>query len=132
MRRNATKSRVSLRLSAIASLALSVPLGIAACGSKLEQKECDRLRGEAFDALNKAQHCNSDAECKSSDFPEIGKPVSVKTYDELKKSEDAFKLGQCQEPQLPKRDILPIYCKQGLCVVREKAAPEPAVTGNAP
>ena len=49
-------------LSLAAALALALPL-MGGCSNDMEPKECDKLRGEAFDLLNKAQHCDTDKDC---------------------------------------------------------------------
>ena len=101
-----------------------------ACSSSLDQKECDKLRGDAFDMLNKAQHCDTDADCIQSDWPGCAKPLSKKTNDKLKPMKESYQKGKCEEPKLECKEPPPVYCKQGLCVHREKGTPEGA--GNTP
>lgn len=105
-------------------------LFVAACSSKLETKECDKLRGDAFDLLNKGQQCNTDADCRQSDWPGCAKPVSNANWDKIKPMGDAYKKGQCEEPKIDCKAPPEVYCKQGLCVHREKGTPEGA--GNTP
>jgi len=93
-----------------------------ACSSSLDQKECDKLRGDAFDMLNKAQHCNNDADCRESEWPGCPKPLSMKTFDELKPMAEKYKKGKCEEPKTECKAAPEVYCKQGLCVHREKSA----------
>jgi hypothetical protein len=103
-------------------VALLVFAPMLGCSSKLDQKECDKLRGDAFDLINAAHHCNSDADCRQSDWPSCPKPLSNTNFDKIKPMAESFKKGQCQEEQ-PKCSAPPdVYCKQGLCVHREKGA----------
>ena len=110
-------------LGALAFLALFSSLG---CSSKMDSKECDKIRGEAFDLLNKAQHCNVDADCKQSEWPGCAKPVAGSTLDTIKPMAEKYKKGQCDEPKMECRTPPESYCKQGLCVHREKGTPEGA------
>lgn len=103
---------------------------LAGCDSKMEAKECDKLRGEAFDLLNKAQHCNTDADCRQSDWPGCAKPISQTTADKIKPMSEQFTKGKCEEPKLECKEAPESYCKQGLCTHREKGVPEGA--GNTP
>lgn len=112
------------RLAALAALLVSV--SVAGCSSKLDDKECNKLRGEAFDLLNKGQQCNNDQDCRQSDWPGCAKPVSGASWDKIKPMSDAYKKGQCEEPKLDCKEPPPAYCKQGLCVHREKGTAEGA------
>ena len=58
-----------MRLAAALALVL-----LAGCSNKMDPKECDKLRGDAFDLLNKAQFCNTDVDCKPSDWPGCCRP----------------------------------------------------------
>lgn len=109
--------------AAVAAAAVAV-LGFAGCSSKLEDKECTKLKIEAFDVVNKAQHCNNDVDCKGSFWPDCGKPLSAVNGEEIKKKEDAYYAGKCEEAKPDCKDTTPIYCKQGLCTRKEKGAPE--------
>jgi hypothetical protein len=116
-------------LATLALAALAVT-GAGACSNKMEQKDCLQLREDAFELLNKAQHCNNDAECRQSDWPGCAKPVSTPSYDKIKPKKEAFVKGQCDETKASCREAPEVYCKQGLCVHREKGTPEGA--GNTP
>lgn len=122
-----------MKLSHVAALlsfsALALPLA-GGCGSSMDPKECSKLREDAFELLNKAQHCNTDADCKQSDWPGCAKPESVAVFDKIKPMHDSFTKGKCQEPKSECREPPAVYCKQGLCVHREKGTPEGA--GNTP
>lgn len=115
-------SRTSLRLPrCLVLLAL-----LAGCESKMDPKECDKLRGDAFDLVNKAQHCNTDADCRQSEWPGCAKPVSNATFDKIKPLAESFKNGKCEERDLGCKPPPESYCKQGLCVHREIGTPEGA------
>jgi hypothetical protein len=96
------------------------------CSSKMEPKECDKLRGEAFDLTNKAQHCNVDTDCRQSEWPGCARAVNDKTIAVIKPMAESFKKGQCEETKLECKAPPEAYCKQGLCVHREKGTPEGA------
>jgi hypothetical protein len=96
----------------------------------MDPKECGKLREDAFELLNKAQHCNTDAECRQSEWPGCAKPVSLESADKIKAMHDPFTKGKCEEPKSDCRESPPVYCKQGLCVLKEKGTPEGA--GNTP
>jgi hypothetical protein len=105
-----------LAFSALGALALLVAPG---CEKRMEPEECDKIRGEAFQMLNKAQLCATDADCKQSEWPGCEKPVNGKTSDALKPMQTSFTEGKCEEKKLECRKPPPVYCKQGLCVHRE-------------
>jgi hypothetical protein len=115
--------------AAFSLLFLSLPLA-GGCSNDMDPKQCDKLREDAFELLNKAQHCNADADCKPSDWPGCSKPVSAESYDKIKAMHDPFTKGKCVEPKSDCREAPPIYCKQGLCVYREKGTAEGS--GNTP
>jgi len=116
-----------LALAAFAALALPLWSG---CSSDLDQNACLKLREDAFEVLNKAQHCNNDSECRQSDWPGCAKPESQASFDKIKPSKDAFTKGKCVEAKADCREPPEVFCKQGLCVHREKGTPEGA--GNTP
>ncbi len=120
-----TKRAVSGSLAAVL-LSLVGSVAAAGCSSKMEPKECDKLRGEAFELLNKAQHCNTDADCRQSDWPGCAKPESNSTYDKIKPLSDSYKKGQCEEPKVDCKEPPQAYCKQGLCTHKEIGTPEGA------
>jgi hypothetical protein len=121
--------KLSLPLATLALAALAIPLW-GACSNSLEPKECLKLRVDAFDLLNKAQHCNNDADCRQSDWPGCAKPLSMASYDKIKPMKESFTKGKCEEAKVDCREAPEVYCKQGLCVHREKGTPEGA--GNTP
>jgi len=105
---------------------LALCLSSLGCSSKMEPKECDKIRGEAFDLVNKAQHCNVDADCSQSAWPGCARAVNAKTIETIKPMADSFTKGQCEETKLECKPPPEAYCKQGLCVHREKGVPEGA------
>lgn len=111
-------------LASLAAVALVALAALSGCDNKLEPKECDRIRGEAFDLLNKAQKCNSDADCRQSDWPGCQKPESQETFDKLKPMKEQYAKGKCEEPKIDCKAPPEVYCKQGLCVHREKGTAE--------
>src|SRR5207245_1083097 len=58
MKPAAHPTSIATALAAVFVLALPLWSG---CSSKMDPKECEDLRGEAFELLNKAQHCDTDA-----------------------------------------------------------------------
>ncbi|MGK4003841.1 hypothetical protein WMF31_14510 [Sorangium sp. So ce1036] len=119
------RSRSPLRLPT--SLLLPALLALlAGCESKMEPKECDTIRGDAFELVNKAQHCNTDADCRQSEWPGCAKPVSQATFEKIKPMAERYKTGKCEEPQVECKSPPESYCKQGLCVHRELGTTEGA------
>lgn len=115
----------SARRVPAALLAAALLLAFApGCSNKMEPKDCDKLRSDAFDLINKGQQCNTDADCKQSEWPGCAKPVSLANDEKLKPSAAAYKKGQCEEPKVDCKPPPEVYCKQGLCVHREKGTPE--------
>ena len=113
------------RFGLASGLLAALLVALSGCGNTLDAKECDKVRGEAFELLNKAQHCSTDADCRQSDWPGCQKPLSNKSYDAIKPMADKFKAGKCEEPKLDCKDPPNVYCKQGLCVHREKSMEAP-------
>ena len=103
---------------------------VAGCESKMDPKECDKVRGDAFELVNKAQHCNTDVDCRQSEWPGCAKPISNATFDKIKPLSESYKTGKCEEPKVDCKAPPDSYCKQGLCVHREIGTPEGA--GNTP
>ena len=118
----------------LAATIVLAPLSLAAlaggCSNEMDPKECMKLREDAFTLLNAAQHCDTDADCLQSDWPGCAKPLSKATLDKMKPMKDAFDKGKCKEDKSGCKEPPPVYCKQGLCVHREKGTPEGA--GNTP
>jgi hypothetical protein len=119
--------RLSLASLALAALALPA---FGGCSNSMDPKDCMKLREDAFELVNNAQHCNSDADCRQSDWPGCARPLSQETYGKVKPMKESFAKGKCQETKPDCREPPEVYCKQGLCVHREKGTPESA--GNTP
>lgn len=115
----ARRAIVSLFAAALPLLAFA-----PGCDSKMDPKQCDQIRGDAFDLVNKGQQCNSDADCEQSSWPGCAKPISKATGEKLKPMADKYKQGKCEEPKVDCKPPPEVYCKQGLCVHREKGTPE--------
>ncbi len=117
----------------LGALPLGAPVLVAfagGCSNNMDPKECLSLRSDAFELLNKAQHCNNDSDCRQSDWPGCSKPLSNETFGKIKPMKEKFQKGKCEEQKDTCREAPEVYCKQGLCVQREKGTPEGA--GNTP
>lgn len=121
-----TRSRPLHRAAAAALLLATAALAAAGCSGKMEEKECTKLKIEAFDILNKPQHCNTDADCSPSTWPDCAKPLSGANMEEIKKRSETYFTGKCEETKPACTDTTPVYCKQGLCTRKEKGAESPA------
>ncbi len=99
-------------------LLLAAPM---ACGTTLSEEKCNEVRGAAYEIINEAHTCNSDADCVETEWPGCTKPASRKNKKRITAFKTKFDDGNCKEPQTECREIPEIYCKQGLCVFREKA-----------
>jgi hypothetical protein len=97
------------------------------CNQPVEK--CRDLRSQAFDILTGQAHpCSSDADCFPSDWPGCDQPVSGKSRDKIAEIKQQFDEGGCiSHPEIATeenrecREPPIVYCKQGLCVFREKA-----------
>ena len=105
---------------------LMAVFALPGCEKKMEAEQCDKLRADAFQLLNKAHHCGTDADCRQSSWPGCQKPINVKDFDTIKPMEDQYKQGKCEEPKIDCKEPPQAYCKQGLCVHREVGRDENA------
>ena len=110
-------------LALVAVLGLALPLS-SGCSSSMEPQQCNQIRGDAFDLVNKAQHCNDDKDCRQSEWPGCAKPLSNETFDKIKPMRAEFDKGKCVETKSECKPPPVVYCKQGLCVHREVGTPE--------
>lgn len=106
----------------LATFAVGITLAAlsTSCKPKLKPEECATTRKEAFEILNKAQPCATDPDCHQSSWPGCEKPSNQKTLDAIKPIHEKFTNGQCEDPKPECRAAPEVYCKQGLCVHREK------------
>jgi hypothetical protein len=120
------RSRRSLLRHALwlAAFPLGALLCSGGCSNNLDPKECLSVRADAFELLNKAQHCNNDSDCRQSDWPGCPKPLSNDTFDKIRPMKEKFQKGKCEEQKPDCREPPEAYCKQGLCVHREKGTSE--------
>ena len=95
---------------------------VAAC-SKMKPEECMKLRDGAFELINTANMCSNDAECKPSEWPGCIKPVNAANYDKMHGMMEAFKKGKCEEKPSDCKPPPPVFCQEGICGFRYKAAP---------
>ena len=120
------RQTVSMRVIAPASALIVVFGMLVGCSNKIEQKECDKLRGDGFELINGAQHCNVDADCSQSKWPGCARAVNAKTLAAVAPMQEKYTKGECEEPKMTCKEPPEAYCKQGLCVHREKGVPEGA------
>ena len=120
-------ARAALALAAVLALALPLSSG---CSNNMEPAQCNTIRSDAFDILNKAQHCNDDKDCRQSEWPGCAKPLSLASFDKIHPMKEGYQKGKCAEPASDCKEPPPVYCKQGLCVHREKGTAEGS--GNTP
>jgi len=103
--------------------AFLLPLIIAsltACG-KMDPQECKKLRDGAFELINTASVCTTDADCKESEWPGCAKPISVTSFDKIHAMMESFTKGKCEDPPKGKCQQTPkIFCQEGLCAFRYK------------
>jgi hypothetical protein len=109
--------------ASVAGCLATAALVVMAC-NKLSDDECLGVRTEAFDIINQAHTCNDDTECEVSAWPGCGKPVSSKNQALITPIKEKFDKGSCKEPEGSCREPPEVYCKQGLCVFREKPGQE--------
>lgn len=111
-----------LRLAAMTFLVTGLAaVGISGCGG-LDEKECLKLRGEAFEIVNEAHPCGSDADCELSSWPGCERPISSKNKARIDPLAAKFTEGKCKDEEARECPEPPtVYCKQGLCVFRHEA-----------
>ena len=74
-----------------------VLVAVTAC-SKMDPKDCKKLRDTAFELINSASMCTADAECKESEWPGCAKPINVASFDKIHAMLESFNKGKCEEP----------------------------------
>lgn len=101
---------------------LMFSLAATAC-SKMSPEECTKLRDQAFELINTANMCSTDADCKPSEWPGCAKPVNAQNFDKMHAMAETFKKGKCEEKPAQCKPTPPVYCQEGICGFRYKQAP---------
>ena len=89
------------------------------------QQECTKLRDSAFELINAASVCSTDADCKPSEWPGCAKPVSAASFDKIHGMMDSFQKGKCEEKKPECKQPPVVYCQEGLCAFRYKPTEAP-------
>jgi hypothetical protein len=101
------------------ALTMVVALWVAAgCGKS--EEECLQVRGQAFELINSPHTCNDDTNCMFSVWPGCAKPVNKRNDATLAKLKEESDNGGCIDEASTCREPPDVYCKQGLCVFRER------------
>lgn len=96
---------------------------LAGC-SKLDPQECMKLKDQAFELINQANSCSTDADCRPTEWPGCKKPVSGENFSKIHGMMETFQKGKCQEkPNQCPKDSPPTYCAEGICAFRYKGQP---------
>ena len=88
--------------------------------SKMDPQECTKLRDGAFELINTANVCTSDADCKPSDWPGCAKPIIAQNLEKIHAMKDTFSKGKCEEKPAACNPSPVVYCQEGLCAFRYK------------
>ena len=90
--------------------------------NKLDPKECKKLRDNAFELINTANMCSTDADCKPAEWPGCAKPINVTNFDKIHGFVETFTKGKCEEqPKGKCQEPTPkVYCQEGICAFRYK------------
>ena len=106
------------------SFRFAIPLFALAAGcSKMSPEECTKLRDNAFELINTANMCSSDADCKPSEWPGCTKPVNAQNFGKMHGMIKAFKKGKCEEKPSQCQPPPPVYCQERICRFRYKNMP---------
>ena len=91
-----------LNAKQIASLLLLLPaIWIMSVGSFAEAADCD-----------------TDKDCRASEWPGCPKAVNVTNFDKLNGTRDVSKKGKCEEPKLQCTPVPKTYCEEGVCAFK--------------
>lgn len=101
-------ARVLFALAALSSIACS----------KMDPKDCAKLREQAFDILNSTNYCKSDADCRASEWPGCSKPINTDSFGKIATSKESFAKGKCEEKALICEPPPPVYCQDGMCAFK--------------
>lgn len=100
-------------------IAATLPLAILAC-SKMDPKDCAKLRESSFELINTANNCSTDADCRPTEWPGCGRPVSTQNFEAIHRSMESFRKGKCEEKPVTCKPPPPTYCAEGICAFRYK------------
>jgi len=103
----------------VACLFPLVFVAFTAC-SKMDPKECTKLRDNSFELINTASPCTTDAECKESEWPGCPKPINVTSFDKIHAMMESFTKGKCDEAPKKCQQVPKVFCQEGLCAFRYK------------
>lgn len=127
-------SRFGARVLALGATSLvAFFIALSGCGEKNEgmpEKECGDLRSQAFKLIaggpGHAGHgCKTDDDCKETTWPECRRAVNQRYFDEIAALEKKYDDGKCKGTVDACEDVPPVYCKQGLCALKEPGTPAP-------
>ena len=103
-------------------------VSLVAC-SKMDAKECGKLREDAFTIINTASVCTADTDCKPSEWPGCAKPVNTSGFDNIHAMMEKFKAGKCEEKPSDCKPPPVVFCQEGLCAFKYKPSPNAPVDG---
>ncbi len=86
----------------------------------MDAQACGKLRESAFEIVNQAHQCSTDADCKASEWPGCTKPISASAVDKIHPMMETYTKGKCEEPKSNCKPAPPIFCQEGLCAFRYK------------
>lgn len=96
----------------------------------MPEKECSDLRSQAFKLIAGGQGhaghgCATDADCFETKWPECRRAVNKRYNGEIAELQKKFDDGKCKDTTAECKDSPPVYCKQGLCAMKEPGTPAP-------
>ncbi|MEQ9319290.1 MAG: hypothetical protein RIF41_09020, partial [Polyangiaceae bacterium] len=97
------------------SLLVLVVLSTIACR---DEQACLSLRQQGFEILNGAHPCNDDSDCRTSEWPDCGKPLNHKTDAKLTAVRERAEAAECEDVEASCERMRPAYCDRNLCVAR--------------
>lgn len=89
----------------------------------MDPKECAKLRESAYDIINTPSNCETDKDCRPSEWPGCPKAINAVNLEKIKKIREAATKGKCVDPAMPCTAMPPLYCQEGLCVFKYKNQP---------
>jgi hypothetical protein len=91
----------------------------------MDPKECTQLRDSAFELINTANNCSTDADCHPTEWPGCKKPVNTQSFDKIHQMMQSFQKGKCEEKPATCKETPPVYCAEGICAFRYKSSEKP-------